>query len=61
MVAIREDIVDALQQRNRDLLDTIHNCLIAAGGSEDIDELEHQLNQSGTKPSDFIRKQFESR
>lgn len=42
----------------KSLIDTIHQCLIAAGGSEDIDELEAQVKSVGTKPSDFIKYQF---
>ena len=38
----------------RDLLDTVHNCLIAAGGSTDIDKLEQQLFEAGAKPSEFV-------
>jgi hypothetical protein len=51
-------IAENLTER-KDLIDTVHNCLIAAGGSEDIDELEKEVNLAGKKPSDFIRKQFQ--
>ena len=43
----------------QDLLDTVQACLIAAGGSSNIDELEKQLKDVGTNPSHFIKKRFQ--
>jgi hypothetical protein len=41
-----------------DYRDTVHACLIAAGGSENINELERQVCAAGTTPSDFVRQQL---
>lgn len=43
--------------QSRDLIDTVLACLRAAGGSEDLDELEQQLNAAGPRPSFFIAQQ----
>lgn len=48
-----------LQSRITDHADTTLACLRAAGGSEDLDELERQCNEAGPKPSFFVRRQFE--
>jgi hypothetical protein len=40
-----------------DWVETLHACLVAAGGSEDVDELELQMG--GMDPSEFVRSQFE--
>lgn len=40
------------------LLDTIKACLVAAGGSENDDELEKQCYMAGTKLSKFVAAQF---
>ena len=52
--------VRELEEKLRDYVDTVHACLIAAGGSEDIDELERQVNAAGPKPSFFVRKQIQA-
>ena len=46
------------KQQVANLLETIHNCMIAAGGSQDLDELERQMNAVGTHPSHFIEHQM---
>jgi len=51
-------IIDKHLLSQNDLLDTIHACLVAAGGSEDIEELEKEVEAAGEKPSDFIKKKF---
>lgn len=49
-----EEQIDRLEAQNRDLLDTVKACLVAAGGSERDDDLERQCNATGDKPSIFI-------
>ncbi len=44
-----------------DLVDTVEACLRAAGASEDFDEMERQVVAAGTKPSHFIKRQFEEK
>lgn len=44
---------------NKQLLDTVYACLVAAGASEDVDIQEQQVNAAGTKPSHFIKQQME--
>lgn len=48
-----------LRKRLEDHVDTTVACLQAAGGSEDIDELERECMEAGPKPSCFIRQQFQ--
>jgi cell division protein FtsB len=43
----------------QDLLDTVYNCLMAAGGPSDIDELQKEVNAAGPKPSHFVKAQFD--
>lgn len=50
-----------LERKYDRAIDTVAACLIAAGGSEDIDELEQQVKAAGTYPSDFVRQQFQGR
>lgn len=42
-----------------EMVDTIQECLLAAGGSPDMEELEDQIMEAGWFPSDFIRRQME--
>jgi len=51
--------LDECREKNRGLLESVHNCLIAAGAPEGIDELRKHLNeigflQPGCKPSRYI-------
>lgn len=41
----------------KDWVETVHACLVAAGGSKDVDELERQMD--GMSPVEFVRSQFE--
>lgn len=60
---VMDSLLDRLEaitsERVQDHKDTALACLRAAGGSEDLDELERQCNEAGPKPSFFVRKQFE--
>ena len=46
---------DKFTQREIDLIDTVHACLVAAGAPTDIDEQEKVVCAAGTKPSHFIK------
>lgn len=59
MDALLDQLVAITEERIADYRDTVHAVLKAAGGSEDLDELERQCNEAGPKPSFFVRKQFE--
>ena len=48
-----------ITEKERDLIDTVSACLIAAGASEDLDEMERQVKAAGTKPSHFVQAQFQ--
>lgn len=48
-----------LRKRLEDHIDTTIACLQAAGGSEDLDELERECVEAGPKPSCFVRQQFQ--
>lgn len=50
--------IKRLRTQCRDLIDTVLACLQAAGGSEDLDELERQCNAAGPRPSFFIAQQI---
>lgn len=60
---VMDSLLDQLEaiarERFQDHKDTTLACLRAAGGSEDLAELERQCNEAGPKPSFFVRKQFE--
>lgn len=60
---VMDSLLDRLEAITRahiqDHKDTTLACLRAAGGSEDLDELERQCNEAGPKPSFFVRQQFE--
>lgn len=45
-----------MRQKTIDLVDTVLACLRAAGGSDDLDELEAQCNAAGPRPSFLIRE-----
>lgn len=53
----KEKIMDPTGKTLSDWVETVHACLVAAGGSEDVDELELQMG--GMDPSEFVRSQFE--
>lgn len=42
-----------------EMVDTIHECLLAVGGSSDLSALEQQIQDAGWFPSDFIRRQIQ--
>lgn len=56
----QREIIAAITAERDDLIDTVHACLLAAGGSEDIDELEKQSRAAGQNPSDFVRARIEA-
>lgn len=45
------------RQRESDLIDTVKACVVAAGGSKDVDELEREM--AGKRPSEFVEAQME--
>lgn len=47
-----------LERLEQDYVDSVDSCLIAAGASENIDEMEAQVNEAGTEPSHFIVQQI---
>ena len=51
--------VERLEQKHNQAIETVAACLVAAGVSEDIDELEQQVEAAGNHPSDFVRQQIE--
>lgn len=50
--------IDRLRDKVRDLIDTVLACLRAAGGSDDLDELERQCKAAGKYPSDYVAQQI---
>jgi len=59
-----EDEITRLKKENKDLLDTIAACLVAAGAPDpeiDIDACEKVVCAAGTKPSHFIKDAFDKK
>lgn len=48
-----------LERLEQDYVDSVDACLQAAGASSDIDVMEAQVNEAGTKPSHFIKQQMD--
>lgn len=47
-----------IERLEQDYVDSIDACLQEAGASSDIDVMEAQVNEAGTKPSHFIAQQM---